>query len=275
MNFLSEIHIPSILKHLKLPVCTPIQLCDGITNKLYRAGSVLIRFYGNNTHLLVNRDQEVKVMMSLSKHSFGPMPIARFPNGLIYPFVEGESGVNVELNYEKIALHVREWHSLSLDIPKFDYIGLMQRWHSLNPGLVHFKDIEFCRKQLPKSKLVLTHNDLLPGNIIMRPDGVIRFIDFEYSGMGLAAFDIANHFLEWAGLECDYTKLPSRELQRKWLESYLGHPDINELLNEVNLCVPICHLFWTLWAQVQAEQSNLDFDYLSFAKKRYQRFLME
>ena len=35
-----------------------------------------------------------------------------------------------------------------------------------------------------------------------------------------AAFDIASHFSEWAGFECDYTLLPSRSLRRRFLTEY-------------------------------------------------------
>jgi ethanolamine kinase len=35
------------------------------------------------------------------------------------------------------------------------------------------------------------------------------------------AFDIANHFAEWAGFECDYNLLPTRSVRRAFLREYI------------------------------------------------------
>ncbi|KAA3681521.1 ethanolamine kinase [Paragonimus westermani] len=49
------------------------------------------------------------------------------------------------------------------------------------------------------SPIVLCHNDLLTGNIIVSPDeSTVSFIDLEYCAFGYAAFDIGNHFCEYA-----------------------------------------------------------------------------
>jgi thiamine kinase-like enzyme len=38
--------------------------------------------------------------------------------------------------------------------------------------------------------LVLSHNDLLNGNIMRLADGTIQFIDFEYGGTNYRGFDL-------------------------------------------------------------------------------------
>lgn len=46
--------------------------------------------------------------------------------------------------------------------------------------------------------------DLLLGNIIYnkdKPEAAINFIDFEYAGPNFQAYDIANHFCEFAGID--------------------------------------------------------------------------
>jgi hypothetical protein len=35
------------------------------------------------------------------------------------------------------------------------------------------------------------------------------------------AFELANHFAEWAGLECDYSQLPTRNQRRVFISVYL------------------------------------------------------
>eukprot|EP01055_Gregarina_sp_Pseudo9_P000770 Gregarina_sp_Pseudo_9__769@NODE_1494_length_1548_cov_4_783963_g1384_i0_p1_GENE_NODE_1494_length_1548_cov_4_783963_g1384_i0NODE_1494_length_1548_cov_4_783963_g1384_i0_p1_ORF_typecomplete_len472_score97_13Choline_kinase/PF01633_20/1_4e40APH/PF01636_23/6_3e10APH/PF01636_23/4_3e03EcKinase/PF02958_20/0_00068APH_6_hur/PF04655_14/0_011DUF1679/PF07914_11/0_027_NODE_1494_length_1548_cov_4_783963_g1384_i0321417 len=82
-----------------------------------------------------------------------------------------------------------------------------------------------------QSPLVMCHNDLLNGNIVKVEDGCvsaspsspprIEFIDFEYAGVGERGFDIANHFCEMAGFECDYSLLPDRNFQLAFLNCYL------------------------------------------------------
>ena len=81
---------------------------------------------------------------------------------------------------------------------------------------------QFCRflkKVLPKNELereislmegilsklgspiVFCHNDLLLANILYDAQGcAVSFIDFEYAGPNYMAFDIANHFNEFAGI---------------------------------------------------------------------------
>uniref|UniRef100_A0A674HP95 ethanolamine kinase n=1 Tax=Taeniopygia guttata TaxID=59729 RepID=A0A674HP95_TAEGU len=53
------------------------------------------------------------------------------------------------------------------------------------------------------SPVVLCHNDLLCKNIIYdSTQERVRFIDYEYTGYNYQAFDIGNHFNEFAGGDC-------------------------------------------------------------------------
>jgi ethanolamine kinase len=77
---------------------------------------------------------------------------------------------------------------------------------------------------------VFAHNDLLAGNIVVQgtgADGVelVAFIDYEYAMAAPAAFDIASHFAEWAGFECDYNLLPTRSIRKEFLREYLRSYD--------------------------------------------------
>lgn len=47
----------------------------------------------------------------------------------------------------------------------------------------------------------MCHNDLLLANVILDPShSHVVFIDYEYAGLNYQAFDIGNHFAEFAGL---------------------------------------------------------------------------
>ena len=51
------------------------------------------------------------------------------------------------------------------------------------------------------SPIVMCHNDLLLANVILDPSrSHVVFIDYEYAGLNYQAFDIGNHFAEFAGL---------------------------------------------------------------------------
>ena len=79
------------------------------------------------------------------------------------------------------------------------------------------------------AKVVFCHNDLLPANIMRHPTtGQIQLIDFEYGGSNYAAFDMANHFNEYAGGTTtkangvtDYTNFPNQEQQTKFCVEYI------------------------------------------------------
>lgn len=49
------------------------------------------------------------------------------------------------------------------------------------------------------SPVVFCHNDLLSANILLDTKGRVLFIDYEYGEYNYRAFDIANHFCEYAG----------------------------------------------------------------------------
>jgi ethanolamine kinase len=70
------------------------------------------------------------------------------------------------------------------------------------------------------SPVVFSHNDLLYGNIIYN-ENEAHFIDYEYGCYTFRGFDIGNHFNEFAGFECDYSRYPTKEFQLKWFEWYL------------------------------------------------------
>lgn len=136
--------------------------------------------------------------------------------------------------------------------------------------------VKYCN--LNNSKVVFSHNDLLLGNIIYNKDeSEVYFIDYEYSALNWQSYDIANHFNEYAGVDCvDYNLYPSKEYQLKWLEYYLrkfnetsfNDENLNRLYNEVAKFTLVSHLFWGIWSIVQARYSQNDFDFVNYASVR-------
>ena len=96
------------------------------------------------------------------------------------------------------------------------------------------------------------------------------------------AFDIANHFSEWGGFECDYTMLPTRTQRRSFIECYLASyrthtanhssqtatATVDKLLSDVDSYRGIPGLYWGLHALIQARISHIDFDWSAYAERR-------
>ena len=145
---------------------------------------------------------------------------------------------------------------------------------------------------LGKDGLVLSHCDLLSGNVVVvaspsktpvngekRED--VNFIDYEYAVPAPAAFDLANHFAEWGGFDCDYSVLPTRAIRRAFLSEYLAsykkhlvdgiddkEADLESLFKTVDHFRAIPGLYWGIWALIQATISQIDFDYAEYAEIR-------
>ena len=174
---------------------------------------------------------------------------------------------------------------------------------------------------------VFAHCDLLCGNVIILPQPArtatsdatdlppdssdiaaratvteeeniqVSFIDYEYATAAPAAFDIANHFAEWGGFDCDFSVLPTRTQRRDFLDAYLtsynshlsslrdgkGSADhsmsdpsqaeqVEELLGQVDDFRGLPGFYWGIWALIQAMISQIDFDYATYAEVRLSEY---
>ena len=162
------------------------------------------------------------------------------------------------------------------------------------------------------SPTVTLHNDALSGNFLVpadwRPTGpddpppTTRLIDFEYACVGPRGFDVANHFAEYAGFECDWSKLPNERQRERFCAAYVeaeatervreGDARTREsnsnsaaedasksalaLAREAEAFAPVTHLWWGLWAVMRAanqsegegEGDGERFDYAAYAERR-------
>jgi ethanolamine kinase len=106
-----------------------------------------------------------------------------------------------------------------------------------------------------KSPVVFCHNDLLSANLIFdRKNEKAYFIDYEYGCPSFRGFDIANHFCEYAGFDCDWSKYPSKDYQLNWLKNYLekfgSQEDPERVFEEIEHFSLAAHFFWAIWAFV-------------------------
>jgi len=271
--------------------------------------TVLVRVYGNKTDLLIDRKAETRNILRLNSAGLAPELYATFENGLAYEFVPGctltDKTVTQPEIYQLVAAHMAHMHQVKiLDQPSQPVLwDKLQQFFDLVPerftdNCKHKKyediivpkrkiqeEMIFLKERLSKlnSPVVFAHNDLLLGNVIYTSErNSVTFIDFEYSALNYQAYDIGNHFAEFVGIEnVDYSKYPSKELQWNWLRAYLSalqgdgeisDRDIQRLYVQVNQFALVSHIFWGLWALIQAEHSYIQFDFMEYAAIRFNEY---
>lgn len=148
-------------------------------------------------------------------------------------------------------------------------------------------------------RVAFCHNDLLAGNVLLLAEEApprVALIDFEYGAPNFAGFDVGNHWCEHVGfLPYDLGRLPDAAGQEHFLRAYVaalgarpptaasyegggaaeGGEDAvsaafwDELRRQCELFMLASHLWWGLWARVQAAHSaHADFDYALYARER-------
>ncbi|ELU13508.1 hypothetical protein CAPTEDRAFT_210453 [Capitella teleta] len=248
---------------------------DGTSNQLVgccnqqcpEAGMVLVRVYGPNTELLIDRDAELVVMTLLHAAGCGPALLAKFTNGVAYDFVPGHCPTLEEIRTEKYgSLTARAMAKIHLIKPaeflpptltinqepdlfqnlhkcldllpeNFDDQGKNQKLQELKKAYDFADEVELLEKELLplQSPVVLCHNDAAANNIIYKPgEDEICFIDYEYSSFNYSAYDIANHFCEYCGC-----------------------------------LLQASHLYWGMWALIQAKHSIIEYDFIGYAEERF------
>ncbi|XP_072504229.1 ethanolamine kinase 2 isoform X2 [Notamacropus eugenii] len=269
--------IQELRPHWKPEQVKTKRFTDGITNKLVACfveddmrDAVLVRVYGERTELLVDRENEVRNFQLLRAHGCAPKLYCTFQNGLCYEFLPG-----MALGPEHIV--EPRLFSLSQSIPSVEVLEQEMTWLK-----EHLSQLD--------SPVVFCHNDLLCKNIIYNEKkGHVRFIDYEYAGYNYQAFDIGNHFNEFAGVnEVDYSLYPSRETQLRWLNYYLQARkqlcqegwggtavtpmEVEKLYVQVNKFALASHFLWAFWALIQNQFSTIDFDFLRYAVIRFNQY---
>ncbi|QBQ07623.1 choline kinase [Spiroplasma gladiatoris] len=117
--------------------------------------------------------------------------------------------------------------------------------------------------QLEKCDFVISHNDLVPGNILINKNFEIKFIDYDYVMLNDKFFDIASFITE--------TLNDNEELIKNFISLVIKKNLLKkEELDMLNNCIAYQDVLWTLWANYMHENLNEDI-YLQIAKEKYDR----
>ncbi|XP_015339380.1 ethanolamine kinase 2 isoform X1 [Marmota marmota marmota] len=302
--------IQELRPHWKPEQVQTKRFTDGITNKLVACyveedmqDCVLVRVYGERTELLVDRENEVRNFQLLRAHGCAPKLYCTFQNGLCYEYMQGVAlgpeHIQDPRLFRLIALEMAKIHTIHANgsLPKPTLWHKMHSYFTLVKNEIHPSlsadvpklevlewELAWLKEHLSQldSPVVFCHNDLLCKNIIYdSAKGHVRFIDYEYTGYNYQAFDIGNHFNEFAGVnEVDYSRYPSRETQLQWLLYYLQAQkgtavtprEVERLYVQVNKFALASHFLWALWALIQNQYSTINFDFLRYAVIRFNQY---
>jgi ethanolamine kinase len=290
--------------------------------------AVLVRIFGAVG--LIDRDVETSTYAALAQQGLALQYYGRFENGrveewsdwkpleekdLLKPDISSYIAIQLARFHTQfnIPKHLFEYHNPQTQTPtmwtqlhgwyqtarKGSYQNDCDTQRVLQLQLEQLDDeLDWLRAEVISStaKIGFCHNDLLASNILSTVP--LQLIDFEYGGINYLSYDIANHFNEFAGGTApvdnatpDYTKFPSKELQRHFCRSYLQETmsyhkktlsekemeaQIDHLMQEIQGFVLANHLVWGLWGIIQAitEGCN-DFDYIHYGSCRIQRYFYE
>lgn len=270
-----------------------------------KESSITVRLYGPNTDYVINRQRELQAIKYLSAAGFGAKLLGGFGNGMVQSFINARTLAPSDMRQPKIAAEIAKelgkFHKVNIPGPKepqlwVDILKFFEKASTLTfeepdrQKLYETISFEELYKEiielreftgLLNAPVVFAHNDLLSGNLMLNEEEErLYLIDFEYGSYNYRGFDIGNHFNEYAGYDCDYTFYPTKEEQYHFIKHYLqpDKPDevsvreVESVFIETDAYKLASHLYWAVWAIIQARMSPIDFDYLGYFFLRYNEY---
>ncbi len=258
----------------------PVALHGGITNRNFRVTlggeDYVVRVPGKDTELLgIDRETERLATEAAARLGIAPAVAATLEDCLVTRFITCSPVDAQELSerVEEIALDLRSFHDSPTRLPASfrvpdlldAYAAIVQeRGGTLPPAYTHALAVaERIGTAVALAHPRPCHNDLLAGNIIRaQDDGRMMIVDWEYAGMGDPRFDLANLSVNNAFDEAADERL---------LTAYHGRTPSEGERAALKLMRVISDAREAAWGVVQAEVSELDFDFERYAREHFER----
>lgn len=315
-----------------------MRFAGSMTNSVFKVwkeedggSAVIVRLCLHHCTRVVDRNVENLVFRILSDASIGPKYLVQFDNGRVEEFLHGHEAVQGSLKMKQImpsvAKAMARFHAQATHAVYCSEFGIQSKIPTLRDRLhswcsyiqdrlpvfsgygwvnVFLTDTIASMDDLfPPSPYgdALLHGDLQCGNILIREslgsEPSVRLIDYDYVGFGDIAWDIGNHFCEYAA---DYTSdikkaifhwdnVPTDVERKEFVEMYVnqligmdeyplsqyfpaGDDELVEvLLRRSEHYMYVSHVYYCAWALVihadSQNEKDILFDYLGYAHDRY------
>jgi thiamine kinase-like enzyme len=260
----------------------------GLTNTNYcvKIGSerFVLRVSGDNTALLgINREWEHQALLAAAQAGVGPEVVSfLLPEGhLVTRYIEGRHWPSAEYrtheNLQRIVATVKTLHALPAVQATFSPFRRVEAYarqarsfgvpfpQDFDTLLQKMETLEEIQRRDPDPWLRFCHNDLYWVNVL--DDGCVRFVDWEFAGMGDLYFDLATLVYSH---ESDGPL--SGDLEEYLLACYFGHvrPKHRTRLQGMKYML---HFFTAMWAMLQSGMQSAGmvphvegFDYFRYAE---------
>jgi thiamine kinase-like enzyme len=260
-------------------------LGGGITNLNYRVDvegkSFVVRIPGKDSELLgIDRQREHACTLAASQSGVGPQVVhyLEAEKILITSFIPGRAISMEEMGQpttiRRVAESLRRYHSGPAFPGTFSALGTILEYLRISrSGAPLPLRIDWMVEQAEVIDGALRavtrpprpcHNDLLLGNFI--DDGHrIRIVDWEYAAMGDPFFDLGNFAVHHGLSDAQDVML---------LEAYFGQataPDVARL----KLMKIASDLREAMWGMVQVAISSLDYDFVQYGQKHFDRCALQ
>ena len=256
----------------------------GITNRNYRVEvdgeTFVLRLAGTDTELLgIDREAEVEAGRVAAEAGVGPEVFAFEPDlgCIVTRFVKGSPIPEDELGDEavmrSVVASVRAIHGSRPIRATFPVFRIVEGFRDIAAarGVQVPADYEAAHAVAGRieeafagapAPLTTCHNDLLNANFLLEGDHT-WIVDYEYAGMGDPFFDLGNLSIN-NGLDED--------AQALLLQTYFG--DVRDVHRaRLALMRIVSDLREAMWGVVQQAISTLDFDYVDYADRHFERLL--
>ena len=261
-----------------------IQRLGGMTNHSYKitrndGEEYLVRIPGDGTEEMINRlDERKSTELGCNLGIDSPLLYFGDDGRKVMKFIHNPQEMNEEVmrrkeNLLQAAAIFHKLHTCGVDTGvRFEVFEMAKLYEKIirEGGVAFYDDYEDVKQTVMDIKAAVDatgiaprvpcHNDSLMGNWVLDGDGRLYLIDWEYSGMNEAMWD-----LSCLSIEADY----SPENDDQLLEAYYGRPVTVEEKKRFIAAKMYVDYLWTLWGLTRVP---FDGDFMQeYADGRYIR----
>lgn len=257
-------------------------LSGGLTNSNFRVDvdgkPYFVRIPGESADLLaIDRENEYHNARIAADLGIGPKIERHLSHDdmMVMEFIDGRTLCAADMQAPDMLEHVATVMTVLHDGPEFHrdfrllrtidyYLDVIRARRFALP--VDFEErlplIRRLQESLEATAIppVPCHNDLLAENFILA-DEKLYVVDFEYSGNNDPCFELGNFAQEQEYDEAQIDRLCSAYFDES-LPDMVARTKLNMIVSDV---------VWSLWATIQREISQLEFDFAGYGQNRWRR----